>query len=53
MTRHTIHFIDGSVKDFYDVITYPGWGYFMAFTSGDQVVCIPASSVLYVEMVRG
>jgi hypothetical protein len=53
MTRHAIHFIDGSVKDFYDVITCPGWGYFKAKTAGDQPVCIPASSVLYVEMVRG
>jgi hypothetical protein len=53
MTMHKVHFINGKDEIFYDVITMPTWTYFKGYAdcAGQKMVCIPLTSVLYVEVV--
>ncbi len=53
MKKHKVHFINGENEIFYDIITMPTWTYFKGYTdfSNTKPVCIPLTSVLYVEVV--
>lgn len=52
MSMHDVHFINGTTIVFFDVITTPDWDYFKGYSDcgGKHPVCIPKSSVLYVEL---
>lgn len=52
MSMHDVHFITGESKIFYDIITMPDWDYFKGYSDcgKNHQVCIPKTSVLYVEM---
>lgn len=53
MSMHRIHFINGVKETFYDVITTPELSYFKGYAdcSCTKPVCIPLTSVLYVELI--
>ena len=53
MSLHKVHFIDGKSETFYDVICQPGGTYFKGYTdcSNTKPICIPLTSVLYVELI--
>jgi hypothetical protein len=53
MSMHKVHFINGKSEIFYDVITQPELPYFKGYSdcSNTKPVCIPLTSVLYVEVV--
>ena len=52
MSMHTVHFINSDTEIFFDVITSPDWDYFKGYADCEKnhPVCIPKTSVLYVEM---
>jgi hypothetical protein len=54
MSMHKVHFINGKDEVFYDIITMPTWTYFKGYAdcSGTKSVCIPLTSVLYVELMN-
>ena len=53
MSMHRVHFINGAKETFYDVITTPELPYFKGYAdcSCTKPVCIPLTSVLYVEVI--
>jgi|WetSurMetagenome_2_1015567.scaffolds.fasta_scaffold61983_7 hypothetical protein len=54
MSMHKVHFINGEKETFYDITTMPTWTYFKGYTdcSNTKPVCIPLTSVLYVELIN-
>lgn len=54
MSMHKVHFINGTNETFYDITTMPTWTYFKGYSdySNTKPVCIPLTSVLYVELIN-
>jgi hypothetical protein len=54
MSMHKVHFITGKSEIFYNVITQPELPYFKGYSdcANEKPVCIPLTSVLYVELIN-
>jgi hypothetical protein len=53
MSMHKVHFVNGTKEIFFDVTSMPTWTYFKGYIDIAQTkpVCIPLTSVLYVELI--
>ena len=54
MSMHKVHFINGESEIFFNVVSGSDWTYFKGYSdcANEKPVCIPLTSVLYVELIN-